>query len=102
MLRLAQRMTSLPTPICPHDLVGESPMPVLPIHRFVALPLLALVLTAMNSPAADSRDQSHDQRMQSWWEDLEKSDPQASRSLLNFADKPDHAVAFFKKHLAPR
>ncbi len=39
--------------------------------------------------------------METWWEDLEKEEPQASRALLKFAGKPDETVAFLKEHLTP-
>src|SRR4051795_10088350 len=50
---------------------------------------------AANKPAPD------EQQMQKWWEDLEKSEPACSRALLQFADHPAQAVAFFKERLKP-
>src|SRR5205809_408293 len=43
--------------------------------------------------------QTEQERLQSWWDDLEKSDPQASRALLKFSTVPEKAVAFFKNRL---
>lgn len=39
--------------------------------------------------------------MEAWWDDLEKSDPDASRALLKFAAQPKAAIPFFQAHLKP-
>jgi formylglycine-generating enzyme required for sulfatase activity len=39
--------------------------------------------------------------MESWWTDLEKPDPEASRALLKLAAKPQEAVAFLRKKMRP-
>jgi hypothetical protein len=57
------------------------------------------MLRAGDAPA--TQPLTEDQQMQSWWEDLAKPDPAASRALLKFADKPEQAVAFLKEHLKP-
>ena len=35
--------------------------------------------------------QTEQDRLQDWWNDLQKSDPQASRALLNFSTVPEKA-----------
>ena len=42
-----------------------------------------------------------DPRMDEWWVDLAKNEPEASRALLNFSDYPDESVAFFSQRLMP-
>jgi hypothetical protein len=39
--------------------------------------------------------------METWWADLAKREPDASRALLNLATKPDAVVAFLKGKLRP-
>jgi hypothetical protein len=65
---------------------------------------LAIMLANLRTVAADApatQPQTDEQRMESWWEDLEKADPQATRAALNFSTKPEQTVAFFKSRLAP-
>lgn len=59
--------------------------------------LCCALLVRAETPA--TAPQTEQERLQSWWDDLEKSDPQASRALLNFSTVPDTAVAFFKERL---
>lgn len=40
-------------------------------------------------------------RMEQWWTDLEKPEPDASRALLRFADQPEESVRFFQDKLRP-
>ncbi|HEY1684190.1 MAG TPA: hypothetical protein VGG19_05480 [Tepidisphaeraceae bacterium] len=63
------------------------------------LVMAGLVCAAANrvraaSPAPESQ-------MESWWGDLEKSEPETSRALLNFSSHPNETVAFFKHKLRP-
>ncbi len=69
----------------------------MPVRKFQLGIMIGLLLMRC-ALAADSTDNDS---MSGWWEDLAKDDPQASRALLKFADKPDDAIAFFKEHLAP-
>jgi hypothetical protein len=72
--------------------------------RLVSIPLCLLVMFSSivraDAPAA-TQPATDDQKMQSWWDDLEKPEPNASRAILNFAGKPDETVAFLKTHLTP-
>jgi hypothetical protein len=40
-------------------------------------------------------------QMESWWDDLQKPEPWASRALLEFSARPADSVAFIKAHLKP-
>ncbi len=57
--------------------------------------LLASSSTGANPPVADEK------QMEAWWADLEKGELEATRALLNFADRPKDAVDFLKKKLKP-
>jgi hypothetical protein len=59
----------------------------------------AIKLCAADSPT--TKPPRDEQSMETWWEDLEKQEPQASRALLKFAGKPEESVAFLKDHLPP-
>ena len=39
--------------------------------------------------------------MEAWWADLEKPETDATRALLNMADRRDEAVAFLKAKMKP-
>jgi hypothetical protein len=63
---------------------------------FIAIPLFQI--NAVFTFAGEPTDR---QQFESWWADLEKAEPSCSRALLNFSDKPDQTVAFFKEKLKP-
>ena len=62
--------------------------------------LLATNVTfAADAPA--TQPLTDEQKMESWWNDLQKPDPQGSRAVLNFSAKPEQTVAFFKQRIKP-
>jgi hypothetical protein len=65
-----------------------------------ALVLTALILVASSSPGADPAAVDEKQ-MEAWWADLEKSETEATRALLNLTDRPKDAVAFLKTRMKP-
>ena|SRR5436190_4061992 len=71
----------------------------------VGLLLLASVVHVPCVRAADpepaTQPATDEERMKSWWDDLEKPEPESSRALLQFAAKPQQTVAFLKEHLKP-
>src|SRR5947208_954289 len=70
-----------------------------PLARFT-LVFLAASTFAANVPATlPAAGKSPD--LQASWADLEKSEPDASRALLNFSDHPNESVAFLRKQLRP-
>jgi hypothetical protein len=71
--------------------------------RFLLVLILlnAFVGFAVASSAAATPDTPTEAQMAAWWADLAKSDPEASRALLNFSSYPAQAVAFFKHKLRP-
>jgi hypothetical protein len=79
------------------------------MRRFGAVRITGFVLVAcglcairvLGGDSATTRALTPEQRLESWWEDLEKQEPQASRALLGFAGKPEESVAFLKGHLVP-
>jgi len=65
----------------------------------VMLSLIAVVASwAGESMPATPVD---DEQLKSWWDDLEKGEPESSHALLNFSARPEQAVPFFKEHLKP-
>jgi hypothetical protein len=76
---------------------------ILPMHQRSAFRVLLLVLVATAAPsftfASSPAPAGGD--LQSWWIDLQKSEPDASRALLNFSIHPDETVAFFRQRLRP-
>ncbi len=56
---------------------------------------LASSTSGANPRVADER------QMEAWWVDLEKGELEATRALLNLADRPKDAVDFLKKKLKP-
>jgi hypothetical protein len=68
--------------------------------KFVLACLVLLCVTARADVPA-TQPQSEQQQIETWWADLEKSEPQSTRAILNFADKPAAAVAFFREKLKP-
>jgi hypothetical protein len=70
-------------------------------HKPLLLLTFFLLLTWSFLGYAAEATQSDAEQMQSWWDDLEKPDPEASRALLKMADKPAESVAFLKEHLQP-
>jgi hypothetical protein len=66
--------------------------------RILLLTIFLLLAWSLLGWASDST-QSDAEQMQSWWNDLEKSDPEASRALLKMSKKPDETVAFLKENL---
>ena len=50
------------------------------------------------APATQSTDRT---QLEKRWADLEKPEPDSSRALLNFSDKPQETVAFLKEKLKP-
>jgi len=42
-----------------------------------------------------------DEKLDAWWADLAKNEPESAKALLNFSGRPDDAVAYFKGHLKP-
>jgi hypothetical protein len=66
--------------------------------------LVACGFVTVHPLAADSapaRPSTGEQRVETWWEDLEKPEPQASRALLHLVAKPDETIPFLKQHLPP-
>jgi hypothetical protein len=59
---------------------------------------LNLKLVAADSPAAP---EATPEQWQTWWEDIEKGEPHASRAVLNFAMRPEQAVAYIKERVIP-
>jgi hypothetical protein len=41
------------------------------------------------------------ERMEGWWTDLEKGEPEASRAVLKFSETPAETTAFFAERLQP-
>jgi hypothetical protein len=75
---------------------------VLTAVSIVVIACLTTRLLAAAPPAAPSgAPEATAEQWQTWWEDLEKGEPDASRALLNFAMRPEQAVAFLKEHLVP-
>ena len=68
--------------------------------RILLLTFFLLLTWSFLGWAAEAT-QSDAEQMQSWWDDLEKSDPAASRALLKMSDKPAETIAFLKEHLQP-
>jgi hypothetical protein len=64
--------------------------------KFVVV-CLAFLCAPVLGDAPTTGPQTEQQQMEPWWADLEKSEPQSTRAILNFADKPVQAVAFFKE-----
>ncbi|HEX3356155.1 MAG TPA: hypothetical protein VHS31_04150 [Tepidisphaeraceae bacterium] len=70
----------------------------------VVLAQLAFCMRAVDCVAEDApatQPMTEQQKLESWWADLEKPDPDASLALLNFAGKPEPTIAFLKDHLTP-
>jgi hypothetical protein len=65
--------------------------------------LLLVLLPFLVIPRVHAEDDTHslDEKMQSWWDDLEKDEPDASRALLNFCSHPGETIAFLKTRLLP-
>jgi hypothetical protein len=63
--------------------------------------LLALKLPAAELASADRATPSEPEQLETWWVDLAKHEPDASRALLNLAAKPNAVVAFLKGKLRP-
>jgi hypothetical protein len=51
------------------------------------------------SPAEDPKDGPAP--FEAWWQDLEKAETEATRALLNLADRREEAVAFLKDRMKP-
>jgi len=71
---------------------------VLIAASLVLLVCLNLKLSAADPPAPP---EATAEQWQTWWEDMEKGEPHAARAVLNFAMRPEQAVAFLKEHLVP-
>src|SRR4051794_17033749 len=67
------------------------------LFGLIGLTLCASSLVTRAAGAAELTDE----QMQSCWDDLLKSDPEASRALLSLSASPQQAVTFFKAHLLP-
>ncbi|HEX3356156.1 MAG TPA: hypothetical protein VHS31_04155 [Tepidisphaeraceae bacterium] len=70
---------------------------ILPV--LLILSIFIPAVAAEDAPAtqpATGQDQ-----MEKWWGDLKDIDPQMSRALLGFSDRPEQTVAFFKDKLVP-
>ena len=61
---------------------------------------LTLISFASKSSAADP-SVADERKLETWWADLEKGEPEASRALLNLAARPKSAVLFLKTRLKP-
>jgi hypothetical protein len=75
-------------------------MPLLDRREAVVLIAAALGLATRACPAADDPAAAA-VPMDSWWADLEKDEAEATRALLNLADRPNDAVAFLKGKMKP-
>jgi hypothetical protein len=72
------------------------------MRNFLSYVLMALLPACSLAAAPSTQPLTDEQKMQNWWDDLEKNDDiVATRALLNFSDKPRQAVAFFKERLKP-
>jgi hypothetical protein len=70
-------------------------------HKPLLLLTFFLLLTWSFLGWAAEATHSDAEQMQSWWDDLEKADPEASRALLKMSGKPAESVAFLKERLFP-
>jgi hypothetical protein len=50
---------------------------------------------------ASTQPATLEERMQGWWADLEKGEPEASRAVLKFSETPAETTAFFADRLQP-
>jgi hypothetical protein len=71
------------------------------LSLFLLLFVAIIIRSTLAEAPATTQPAGDEQQMQSWWEDLEKPDPAASRALLDFAGKPDQTVGFLRTHLTP-
>jgi hypothetical protein len=76
------------------------------MHKFSAFRCVLLLTILMQASsrttladAPATQPSVEPKQMESWWEDLAKGDPEASRALLHFAAMPMQSVAFMKEHL---
>ena len=68
--------------------------------RILLLTLFLLLAWSFLGWAAEATKPDAEQ-MQSWWDDLEKPDPAASRALLKMSATPAESVVFLKEQLQP-
>jgi hypothetical protein len=63
--------------------------------------LTALACFASDAVSSDRGTTPDKTQMETWWADLEKQEPDASRALLDFSAKPEAAVSFLKSKMQP-
>jgi hypothetical protein len=63
--------------------------------------ILSIFLTACVAVMAPAILASDEKLMEAWWADLEKSETEATRALLNMSDRPKETIAFLKKMMKP-
>jgi len=68
---------------------------------FDAFGLFAVLCAVADGAPPKPAAASAKEKMERWWVDLEKSEPDASRALLHFSTIPNEAVPFFKEKLRP-
>jgi hypothetical protein len=64
----------------------------------IVLPSPCCGQTTAAGPVTRSTDRG---QLERWWADLEKHEPDSSRALLSFSDKPQETIAFLKEKLKP-
>ncbi|HEX8520888.1 MAG TPA: hypothetical protein VF669_01445 [Tepidisphaeraceae bacterium] len=71
------------------------------IGWFVLLAMLFFCVSVRSDDVPATQPTTDEEKIEAWWNDLEKEDPEASRALLNMAQKPDLVIPFLKDHLTP-
>jgi hypothetical protein len=62
---------------------------------------LSILLTSCLLTMAPAILASDEKRTDAWWADLERSETEATRALLNLSDRPKETIAFLKKMMKP-
>jgi hypothetical protein len=75
---------------------------LLSIFALIALSLTSTAIRAADTVPPPTGPATVDPaQLESWWNDLQKPEPESSRALLRFSGNPDATVAFFKDKLKP-
>jgi hypothetical protein len=78
----------------------EYPITVVRCH-YIQILTAIMAISGITAPLSRAEAPATQPKMEAWWADLEKSDPDASRALLNFSSHPAETVTFFKRKLRP-
>jgi hypothetical protein len=67
--------------------------------RFAALVPALLAATVAAAAPARPAPPAAEAQLEAWWAEMEKGEPEATRALLKFAERPEETIAFLKPRL---